>query len=256
VGAAPAAAYDHVVFLHVQKAAGTSLCEMMTERLGGQSISHGDYLKYQPHELASFRFIAGHFGYDYLRAIPGRNFTFTFLREPVDRIVSLYYFLQNRNPQEFAIYALAQQMSFTEFVRSNHPVVSIHVDNAQVWQLARGWPDGRWRPTDEELLSQAIANLDSLSFFGFQETFESGVMELARRLDLEIASQELPRSNRSQRPDLTELPPEAIESIHRRTELDRRLYEGALALSRRKFTRSPLRRWLSLSSAARFFRTG
>jgi hypothetical protein len=81
--------------------------------------------------------------------------------------------------------------------------VSAHVDNHQVWLLARGWADGRWRGTAEELLALAIANLDSLSFFGFQETFESDVMELARRLDVQIAPQQLPRSNRSQRPDIS-----------------------------------------------------
>src|ERR1041384_8679420 len=183
MGAAPAAAYDHVVFLHMQKAAGTSLCEILPQRLGGPSISHGDYLKYQPHELASFRFIAGHFGYDYLRAIPGRNFTFTFVREPGDRVVSLYYFMQNRDAREYEIYSLAQQISFTEFVRSNQPLVSTHIDNHQVRQLARGWPYEQLRATGEELLAQAIAHLDSLSFFGFQETFESDVMELERRLD-------------------------------------------------------------------------
>jgi len=235
MGAAPAAAYDHVVFLHMQKAAGTSLCEILPQCLGGPSISHGDYLKYQPHELASFRFIAGHFGYDYLRAIPGRNFTFTFLREPVDRVVSLYYFMQNRDAREYEIYSLAQQISFTEFVRSNQPLVSTHIDNHQVRQLARGWPYEQLRATGEQLLAQAIANLDSLSFFGFQETFESDVMELARRLDVQIEPQQLPRSNRSQRPDVSELSTDVVESIRRRTELDRRLYESARALARRKF---------------------
>jgi hypothetical protein len=235
MGAAPAATYDHVVFLHIQKSAGTSLCEILPNRLGGPSISHGDYAKYQPHELTPFRFIAGHFGYEYLRAIPGRNFTFTFLREPVDRVVSLYYFMQNRDARQYEIYSLAQQISFTEFVRSNHPLVSAHVDNHQVWLLARSWPDGRWRGTAEELLAQAIANLDSLSFFGFQETFESDVMELARRLDVQIEPQQLPRSNRSQRPDVSELSTDVAESIRRRTELDRRLYESARSLARRKF---------------------
>ncbi len=221
--------YDHVVFLHIQKTAGTSLFRMLVERLGKPAISHGDFLRYQPTDLAPFRLIAGHFGYEYLRAIPGRNFTFTFLREPVDRVVSLYHFMQNRDPKEYEIYKLAQQMSFSEFVRSEHPVVSAHIDDAQVWQLAHGWPDGQWQPTREELLARAVANLETLCFFGFQETFDGDVVELARCLGLEISPHQLSRYNRSERPAVDALPTDVVEVIRRRTALDRRLYEGALA---------------------------
>jgi Sulfotransferase family len=231
--------FDHIVFLHIQKTAGTSLVEFLRRELGEQAISHGDFLKYEPEQLAAFRFISGHFGYPYCRAIPGRNFTFTFLREPVDRVISLYHFLQTRDPAQFEMYALAQRMSFAEFVQSTHPVVTAHIENMQVWQLASHWgipAREQWCGTMGELFDEALAHLEALSFFGFRESFEADVRSLVRRLGLTPPSEPLPNSNRTpSRPQATDLSPEVLQTIRNRTDLDRQLYERAWALARGRF---------------------
>jgi hypothetical protein len=234
--------FDHIVFLHIQKTAGTSLVEFFRRALGEQGLSHGDFVKYEPQQLAAFRFISGHFGYLHCRAIPGRNFTFTFLREPVDRVISLYHFLQTRDPAEFPIYALAQRMTFAEFVQSTHPLVTQHIENMQVWQLAHHWfmaERKQWRGTMGELADEALAHLETLSFFGFQENFEADVRSLVRRLGLTPPSEALPNSNRTEsRPQVTDLSPEVLQTIRDRTDLDRQLYERARVLARGRFADS------------------
>lgn len=222
------------LFLHIQKTAGTSIVTAAQAHYGPKNvISHGDFVGRSPEEFLNVPFVSGHFGYNFARPlIPGR-FSFTFLRSPVERVVSLYYFCRSRDPNQFPIYKLARQHDFASFLiqARERGVIRHHVWNAQVWNLAGGpgpivpKPGRSMEP--EALLQRAIENMRSLSFVGFTETFDEDGVEVARALGL---SSERKPGRDNVTPDralVSDLPESIISAINDVTDLDRRLYELA-----------------------------
>jgi hypothetical protein len=93
---------DAWVFVHAQKTGGTSLQNMLAETFGDRNVyrEKGDTLyRRSPAELAQYSVFAGHFDFDSVSYIPRRNLhLFTFLREPRQRLLSLYRFLRAHEP--------------------------------------------------------------------------------------------------------------------------------------------------------------
>ena len=105
------------VFLHTQKTAGTTIVTLVASFLGGEYVtSHGDFMDDDGFDPATKPFISGHFGYDYAEELINTRYSFTFLRDPADRILSFYYFCRQSNPDEFPVYKLAHELSLNEFL--------------------------------------------------------------------------------------------------------------------------------------------
>jgi len=96
--------------MHIQKTAGSSIVYMIRESYGNKNIiSHGDHLdkwrefslidKFFDPEITKNKFghvpfISGHFGYDFTKQSLTNRFSFTFLLDPIERIIFLYYFVE------------------------------------------------------------------------------------------------------------------------------------------------------------------
>ena len=106
------------IFMHIQKTAGTSITEAVRPHYQNDIVSHGDYLKHDTASLKNIRFISGHFGFEYARQFMDGRYSFTFLRDPVERILSLYYFSRTRDPAEFPIYRVAHEMDLAGYLRA------------------------------------------------------------------------------------------------------------------------------------------
>jgi len=169
------------LFMHIQKTAGTSIVEIAKQHYGDKNIvSHGDYLGRKPEDLSDKLFISGHFGYEYAEPLLSSRYSFTFLRDPVERVLSFYYFCRTKEPNEHSIYRIAQSSGLESFLRAGirEPSVRAYILNNQVWQLAHGFGGEEsiafrkffFRP--EELLDLAIMHLNKFSHIGFTETFE------------------------------------------------------------------------------------
>jgi hypothetical protein len=166
------------VFLHIQKTAGTTIVELASRHYRKNFVSHGQYLEQTMSELEKVAFVSGHFGFEFARPLLDSRFSFTFLRDPVDRLLSFYCFCREMDPSEYPIYRLAQELSLEQFLRAGleDEQVRCYLWNQQVWQLAYGYgdPSGRLPSdfTENELLATAIEHMGQLSHVGFTETFE------------------------------------------------------------------------------------
>ncbi|RLL49162.1 hypothetical protein D8Y20_13225 [Mariprofundus sp. EBB-1] len=169
------------LFMHIQKTAGTSIVEIAKQHYGDKNIvSHGDYSGRKPECLSGKLFISGHFGYEYAESLLSSRYSFTFLRDPVERVLSFYYFCRTKKTNEHPIYQVAQSSSLEVFLRAGirEPSVRAYILNNQVWQLAHGFGGENsiafrkffFRP--EELLDLAKMHLNNFSHIGFTETFE------------------------------------------------------------------------------------
>jgi hypothetical protein len=189
--------------------------------------------------LADYQFITGHFGFEYIKDIIDSSYSFTFLREPVQRVLSLYTYCRemgsNKVTASFPIFESAQRMSIDEFVLCEDPTSGIpaSIDNTQTWQLAKHYnvaERSRIPPLSEPALYElAVGNLAKFSHVGFQEEF---FLHLQRILiDLGYSS---PNStgfvNVTASPVSADaLRPKTLASLRERVRLDLALYDYARA---------------------------
>lgn len=249
------------VFLHIQKTAGSSIVDLARLAYGAEEVvSHGDFLlpPKNPDELVTAKglginyfgdkqFISGHFGFDFARPLLQTRYSFTFLRDPVERILSFYYFCRQRDPEEFETYALARKLDLDEFlmIGFDHPdpVIKSSIWNNQTWQLANGYGHSNGRTilnfSPEEMLELAIRHLDELSYIGFTETFEQDRNNILRALNISMPGEKIVSNANPGRPTAKDLPVSTLRLLHELTQLDRALYEAAW-LKRKKITRKKL----------------
>lgn len=237
------------IFMHIQKTAGTSIVDIVRGHYGSQNVcSHGDHLqgfnefplkdKFFTHksvldQLGHLHFISGHFGYDFLKPFIKDRFSFTFLRDPIERILSFYFFCKSRNPEEFSIYRLVQEVSLDEFLERalSAPDVKACIWNTQTWQLASGYGNSQGYTVSclsaEEMLELALIHLDEFSYVGFSETFEKDRDRILKGLNIPSPAERVVSNSNPNRPVVSDLPSSTITLLHELTHLDRALYEKA-----------------------------
>ena len=237
------------IFLHIQKTAGTSIVDSLRQHYReNHIISHGDYLQAVPYptdeatidpefvaNLRNVRFLSGHFGYDFAKPFMPERYSFTFLRDPIERVLSFYYFCQTRDPNEYEIYRLCQEFPLEEFLRNAmaQPEIKSLVWNNQVWQLACGYGNGgNLGPSlfePEKLLSLSISHLDEFSYLGFTETFEQDRERIFLHLGVPSHAEKFASNSTLGRPTAKDLPRSTLALFGARSELDQILYAEAWA---------------------------
>jgi hypothetical protein len=168
-------------FLHVEKSGGSSVIASLKSALGDTSVFHANGSRYQraPLDLLvrQYPIVAGHFT---LAQIPDAlfkdTFFFTFLRDPIDRALSHYYYYRNHPdvPVTDSRIAAARELDLDAFVEALP-------DRASPWSnwqtyLFSGAVDAEQPPAD--LLPAALWNLERLDFVGVHDEFEAGMQRL------------------------------------------------------------------------------
>lgn len=232
------------LFLHIPKTAGTSIVELMRQHYGQSLISGLDHIDHAPNEFEEIKFVSGHMGYDFAKHLMPGRFNFTFLRNPVDRILSLYYYLRSRDPNESIICALCQKFSLSDFLSAGFydPVIKLHIWNNQVWMLARGYNHSNKEfDTHLEILNQysefdllniAKKHLDEFSFVGFTETFEDDIKYILLSLHIKTKGNII-HTNKSEHPKYEYLSEKDRANLDKLTELDWQLYHYARSIHRK-----------------------
>ncbi|HHV7519581.1 sulfotransferase family 2 domain-containing protein [Burkholderia cenocepacia] len=192
------------VFLHVQKTGGTSLKNMFIDAFDGQQM----YLEYadtlhlrSPAELAQFNTFMGHFNYDSLAYIPKRNLKLiSFLRDPADRLASLYRFWRAHAPSHPSFHSgmeAANRLEFEDFLVEQRRAPHSDTWNHMTWAILgnRAW--WRWvhrlcddvtlndEDTDnmlEEFRAEIREQLKRFTFIGMQHDFERSCQILSDNL--------------------------------------------------------------------------
>lgn len=214
------------VFLHIPKTAGTTIVNLAQRHYGCARVSsHGDFVGVQAEELANKDFVSGHFGYEFASKIMPGRFSFTFLRDPIERIVSSYYFCQTRDPNEFPEYKLAQENSLERYLELTLESKQ-GVWNRQCMLLAQGWVNEK-DLSDEELVRQAILHLDTFSYVGFTETFDQDSRIITSKLGMMFTDRGKRSNVTPNRPDVKSLPVATKNLLDRVSELDRQVYDHA-----------------------------
>jgi len=229
----PAGNIQPAVFVHIQKTAGTSIVDLARHYYGDNMTSHGDHVGRSVDEFLNTGFVSGHFGYEFAAPLMRERYSFTFLRDPVDRILSFYYYCRSRSPDEFPMCRFAQEHNLEDFLKAGFSdlVVKTRIWNNQTWQLACGYANPEKKHLNafepEELLSLAKKHLDELSHVGFTQTFEQDRNTILSALKIPVPDKKVESNANKARKSVSDISQEAVRLLTDLTKLDQALYAYA-----------------------------
>ena len=168
-------------FLHVPKAGGSSVIASLQGALGAGQVIHANESRYQhlplPMLLERYALVAGHFTFAQIPdAVRADTFLFTFLRDPIDRALSHYYYYREQPPRadHDRRIALARSLDLTAFLDE----VPERPSPWSNWQTFIFSGAQHAETAAEELLPAALRNLEQVDFIGVHEAFDEGLWQL------------------------------------------------------------------------------
>jgi hypothetical protein len=89
-----------IVFLHIPKTAGQTVHSELARAVGAKAVSpvrvHTQAETGAAQFPPGYRLYSGHLDWDALDTVPALRFTFTVLRDPLERIASFYFFMRRQ----------------------------------------------------------------------------------------------------------------------------------------------------------------
>ena len=195
-----------VSFLHLEKTAGMSLASCLTGLFHPLQIDPDPHRRFPPHMLSPFPpcvadkvrrypLVWGHYDLPSLRRLGADRFTLTVLREPRERIISLYHYWRENSVRGFGstgynrAVLIARDSTLLEFLRSEDLEVRGHLDSFYVRRLIGVYETGVLpdpvAADPDGALAQALVALDSIDFVGMTEQLDEALAVLGRMLDFE-----------------------------------------------------------------------
>jgi hypothetical protein len=139
-------------------------------------------------EVAINDLVIGHFGYQHVAKMRSDRFLMTFVRDPVERVISNYHFLRSGSPisgySRRAISA-AKVLTLSEFLRCDEPGVRMITENFQAKALAFDVRPEHRRAIGD-LHREAARNLSTFDFVGVVEYFAESMFALSDLLGREL----------------------------------------------------------------------
>jgi len=185
---------ERVVFLHVPKCGGTTLHDILSQWYGPANMHperFNELYSYTGAQLASSRVFSGHYDFYATTMIPGPKTLISFLRDPAERLVSLYNFHRAHTPEIIKRNNLLLPRWANEhdidayFARDEiraHPAVNNMIVRvfSNIPQTAPSIINASLLETDmDAMLEQALENLEKFAFVGFMNTYDEDVNRLA-----------------------------------------------------------------------------
>jgi hypothetical protein len=228
-----------LAFIHVPKTGGSTLQAILQGTLMASrptwQIDHPlearEFLALSEEEQSRYYAVFGHMPLGLREHMTRPVIYITFLRDPVERILSAYAHHLRHPDEPQADVARAQGIGWTGnpsnvsvSCLADHDIVETPNESGVYW--ATTWP------MTEEHLEQAKRNLETCAFIGIHEHYAHDVRQLTEIVGRRILVPSLlPREkvghNRIRQNELT---PEQIEAIREGNRLDIALYEHALRL--------------------------
>ncbi|OLN32142.1 Wzt carbohydrate-binding domain-containing protein [Desulfosporosinus metallidurans] len=236
-------------FLHIPKTAGTSLFTLFRTALGESNVFEVPYLdvnigKRRAEAIKDFSLVGGHLTFEQMQTdFEQERYRIVFLRHPVDRFVSMYYFNQSRMDMGDPTVRLAKTKDFDSFLAA----ICETEDFEDIRNIQTRFMTGSFwtKLLPNERIALAKENLLKMDFVGITEYFADSIDLLC--LDCQwLPTAEIPRENISiGRPELKKIDENLIKKIMEFSSLDMELYSYGLELyeaKKRELLRECVRR--------------
>lgn len=231
-----------VVFVHVPKAAGSTLRNIMDEQYGAETVYRSDMHLYPnafsefralpAEQIKNIRCLIGHLSYGVHEYLPGPVDYVTILRNPVDRFLSKYAYLHNNKWVAEQIGAEENQIESVEaFIELQ---IQRNTMNFQTRQIS-GYVDFLnpmtfTEPVTTDTLEIAKQNMRTeFAVVGLQDRFNESLLLMKHAFGWGNVCYQ--KKNVTSRPVLkSEISPKTRDLIERHNELDMQLLEYAQEL--------------------------
>ncbi len=183
--------------MHFEKAAGTTIHGLLGRTFTDSEIfpEKSEAIRYWPKPLlGTYKFFSVHASVRDIAHIPPPFRAITFLRDPIDRVISLYrYWCSFRDeiitPTNLILPRYAKSLSFEGFISEQSVRELPSLWNSYTQRLAGDQffaPNGRLWRSEAELVTAALDNLERFAFVGIVEDMAVSVDRMARVLELEL----------------------------------------------------------------------
>jgi hypothetical protein len=255
-----------LLFLHIPKTAGTTLNRIIEQQfnplriytLEGMRVewSIGHFKRMSEHRRAWFRAIKGHLSFGFDRYVPRPSAYITFLRDPVERSISAYYYEKERVRTAFHRRVKRENLDVLTFLdltpwdNNLQCKMLAGVDREICWPRAAAHaaakpgapvPKGDFDSfSNAQTLERAKTNLaQNIAFLGLAERFAESLVLLKHLFGWNLTSYSNFNQSRS-RPPREKLDAHTRAAIEKHNEYDMVLYEFAQQLFAQSLARSGL----------------
>ncbi|MGI9627068.1 MAG: sulfotransferase family 2 domain-containing protein [Longimicrobiales bacterium] len=230
----PKSSPSTLLFHHLPKMGGTTLLHLLRRQYPDQLFEvmrpspDAAMKKFQglpEAKRASFRAISGHMHLEFSDYIPNPVTRITLLRDPIERVVSEYFFVLRSpgHPKYPVIHG--QKMTLDDVLAER---VLDEADNGQTRILCGiGQKDVPYGACTPDMLQMAQDNLDRFAVVGVTERFDEVVGVLSERFGWKLPRYE-DRNVTAGRPKVEDLPSRTQELLQESSKLDLELYRGVL----------------------------
>lgn len=222
-----------LIFFHLPKTGGTTMHVILRRHYRSAHIFRTDpeahweslriFRELSDEEKSKYQLITGHMRFGIHDDLKKPSYYITFLRDPVQRVISYYYYILGYQNHYLHQRIKSGNMSLQEVVESG---ISREFENCQARRIA-GLARTKYGEPPAEMFDLAVKNIERYFLVvGTTECFDESLMLMANhcRWNLPYYTKQNTGKNK---PRKLEISDEAIKTIKKFNEVDIKLYEYA-----------------------------
>lgn len=221
-----------LIFMHMPKSGGTTLEGVVKRqylggkffRFTGSKENFAEFRAMSEVERASYDLLSGHMYFGWHEWVPEPATYMTMLRDPVDRVVSFFYYVKRKPEHYMWNFGFTDSMTLREFLEQGR---CIELDNFQTRNLGPE-PENylQFGHVTDDMRTLALGNLEEIDAIGLTDRFDESLEILRHRFgwqDLEYQRMNVTRD----RPALDEIDPATLDLIRQINVHDLAVYRRA-----------------------------
>jgi len=233
-GNSPARSQTGLIFLHIWKAGGSTLHDIIERQYPDDTIYSIDGSRYEASmsefkqlpesDRAELRVVKGHMDFGLHEYLPRPCTYITMLREPLNRVISDYYYIMETPTHNFYEFMTARKMTLDEFASTPESPLFDNVQTRVLSGLSWSVPYGE---CTDDMLELAKQNIETyFTVVGLTEQFDKTLILLQKELGWRNIAY-VKKNVTKTRAKKSDVPKETIDLIKQYNRLDVELYRYA-----------------------------